>query len=81
MNIDIDDAKVFASWKINEKLKNRLLETIFSCPIPGREKISNYLLGKPGYPLTPYCLKEYQSCSSNYEVLFNTMRRAAGNLV
>ena len=68
---------VFANSKINEKLKNGVLPTTFSCPVPGQEKIPNYLLGDPAYPLTPYCLKEYQSCSSNYEVLFNTMLRAA----
>ena len=87
MNIDcrwpgsVHDAKVFASSKINEKLKNGLLPTTFSSPVPGQEKIPNYLLGDPAYPSTPYCLKEYQSCSSDDEVLFNTMLRAARNPV
>ena len=77
----VHDAKVFASSKINKKLKNGVLPTTFSCPVPGQGKIPNYLLGDPVYPLTPYCLKEYQFCSSNDEVLFNTMLRAARNPV
>ena len=77
----VHDAKVSANSKINEKLKNGLLPTTFSCSVPGQEKIPNYLLRDPVYPLTPYCLKEYQSCSSNDEVLLNTMLRAARNPV
>ena len=77
----VHDAKVFANSKINGKLKNGLLPATFSCPVPGQEKTPNYLLGDPTYPLTPYCLKKYQSCSSNDEVLFNTMLRAARNPV
>ena len=39
------------------------------------------MLVDPAYPLTTYCLEEYQSCSSNDEVLFNIMLRAARNPV
>ena len=40
-----------------------------------KKKIRSYLLGDPAYSLTPYCLKEYQSCSANDELLFHTMLR------
>ena len=46
-----------------------------------KKKIRHYLLGNPVYPLILYCLKDYQSCSSNDELLFNTMLRAERNLV
>ena len=80
MDIDCHWPGLKHDAKINEKLKNGLLPTFFY-PVPGQEKILNYLLGDPAYPLTPYCLKEYQSCSSNDEVLVNTMLRAARNPV
>ena len=76
-----DNAKAFENSKINEKLTNSLLPTTFSCPVSWQEKIPNYLLGDSLYPLTPYCLKEYQSCSSDEELLFNTRLRAARNPV
>ena len=47
--------------------------------VHGPEKMQNYLLGDTSYLLTPYCLKEYQSCSSNDEVLFSTVLRVARN--
>ena len=53
----------------------------FCCLVPGQEKISNYLSGDPTYQLTPYCVKEYQSCLADDEVLFNTMLRATRNPV
>lgn len=73
----VHDAKLSANSEINEKRKNGLSPKTFSCPVLRQEKIPNYLLGDPAYPLTGNCLTESKSCSSNDEFLFNTMLRAA----
>ena len=65
------DAKVFANSQINIALKSGNLPGTFNNLLPGYDKIPNYLIGDPAYPLTPFCMKEYQSCKTNSEVLFN----------
>ena len=75
----VHDAKVFANSSINQKLvSGQILMT--QLPIlPGSEKIPNYVIGDPAFPLTPFCIKKYATCSSNDEVIFNASLRAASN--
>ena len=35
--------------------------------VPGYQSIGNYIIGDATYPLTPYCIKECQSCSKYEE--------------
>ena len=37
------------------------------------------MIGDPAYPLTPFCLKEYDSCRTNEQVVFNQLLRSARN--
>ena len=61
----VHDSKVFANPSISMKMRNSALPQTFQNLVPGLEKIPNYLVGDPAYPLTPYCMKEYDHCSNN----------------
>lgn len=73
------DAKVYANSKISNKLRSVKLPKTFSTLVPNLSKVPNYLIGDPAYPLTPTCIKEFDSCKNNAEVVFNSMLRAARN--
>ena len=75
----VHDAKVFANSSINMKLRNNRLPKCFQTPVQGLDKVPNYLIGDPAYPLVPFCMKEYERCTSDAEVIFNNMLRAARN--
>ena len=60
-------------------LRNGEMPATFKTVIPGFEKFPNYLIGDPAYPLTPFCMKEFDNCNSDEEVIFNNMLRSARN--
>ena len=67
----VHDAKVFCNSRINKNVHNGKLPITHQQMLPGRQKVENYLIGDPAYPLTLYCLREY-STSSNTEVILTT---------
>ena len=76
----VHDAKVFANSSFNKKLvSGQMPKTHVSVWFPGSETLSNYVIGDPAYPLTPFCMKEYDTCASNEQVMFNALLRAARN--
>ena len=75
----VHDSKVFSNSSINKKLRDGFLPGTFQSVLHGYEKIGTYIIGDPAYPLTPFCIKEYQTCSSNEQVVFNSMLRSARN--
>ncbi|XP_028412532.1 protein ALP1-like [Dendronephthya gigantea] len=77
----VHDAKVFANSIINRKLRDGELPMTYQHLIKGGSKVGCYLIGDPAYPLTPYCMKEYQTCTSNSQVIFNNILRSARNPV
>jgi hypothetical protein len=77
----VHDAKVFANSGINHKLKSGTLPCTFQSITPAAEKIPNYLIGDPAYPLIPHCMKEYATCSCDEEVIFNSLLRLARNQI
>lgn len=77
----VHDAKVFANSTINHKMNVGQLPKTFIALLPGYEAIPNYLIGDPAHPLTPLFIKEYQTCTTNEEVVFNNMFCSARNHV
>ena len=75
----VHDAKAFTNSSINKKLREDKLPITYQTPVAGRAKVPSYLIGDPAYPLLPFCMKEYKTCTSNEEVIFNNILRAARN--
>ena len=75
----VHDSKVFANSSTSMKMRNGGLPQTFQTLVPGLEKIPNCLIGDPAYPLKPYCMKEYDHCSNNEQVVFNNILRSARN--
>ena len=75
----VHDVKIFTNSSINMKLKENKLPTTYQTTVEGRAKVPDYLIGNPAYPLLPFCMKEYKTCTSNEEVIFNNLLRAARN--
>ena len=75
----VHDAKVFANSSICHRLREQQLPRTFQTLIPSLDKIPPYLIGDPAYPLTPYCMKEFETCNENAQVVFNGLLRAARN--
>ncbi len=75
----VHDAKVFANSSVNKKMRSNIVPIVYQS-VQGC-KIHCYLIGDPAYPLIPYCMKEYATCSNNTEVVFNNILRSARNPV
>lgn len=75
----VHDAKVFSNSNINCLLREGKLPFLYKSLLPGYEKIPVLLLGDPAYTLLPYCMKEYASCTTNEQVMFNNLLRSARN--
>ena len=75
----VHDAKVFANSSVNNSIRNDKLPKIYQTIGKNNIKIPCYLIGDPAYPLVPHCMKEYASCKTNEEVVFNNLLRSARN--
>lgn len=75
------DAKVFSYSSINRLLKEQKQPYLCRTLLPGRGKVGLLLLGDPAYPLLPHVMKEYATCASDAQVLFNQMLRDARNAI
>lgn len=75
------DAKVFSYSSINTVLQKRNLPYVSKTLLPGRNKVGPLLLGDPAYPLLPHVMKEFGTCTSDAQVIFNQMLRDARNAI
>ena len=77
----VHDANVFANTAINKNLRNGDIPVTYRQLLPGSTEVPSYLIGDPAYPLTPFCMKEFETCSDNSQVIFNNILRSARNLI
>ena len=77
----VHDARVYANSNINKLFTSKKLPSNYQELVPGYEPVMPFLLGDPAYPLLPNMMKEYSTCSTNVQLLFNNMLRSARNQI
>ena len=61
----VHNAKVFANSSLNQIQQNNLIpNTLYLSEQNVNEIILNYIIDDPVYSLSPYCIKECESCSN-----------------
>ena len=73
--------KSFLILKLIKNFQTRKTPSTELTILPGYDKISNYVIGDPVYPLISYCITKFTSCSNNGKVIINNMFRSARNQV
>ena len=74
-------AKVFPYSSINKHLQEQKQPYLCRPLLPGRDKVGLLLLGDPAYPLLPHVMKEFATCTTDAQVIFNQMLRDARNAI
>ena len=77
----VHDARVYANCQINKKFVSKEYPRVYQELIPGCVPVMPFLLGDPAYPLLPNIIKEYSSCNTDKQLLFNNMLRSARNQI
>ena len=77
----VHDAKVFSNSIVNAMLREGTLPIVYKSLVPGRDKIPSLLIADPAYTLLPYCMKEFATCTTNEQVVFNNLLRSSRNQV
>ena len=77
----VHDARVFANSSVQKNFTDKKFPMFYKELLPGEQPVSQLLLGDPAYPLLPHVMKEYDTCNSNEQVIFNQMLRSARNQI
>ena len=75
----VHDAKVFSNSRINCMLRDGTLPVLYRSLLPGVDKVPVLLLGDPAYTLLPHLMKEFTTCTTNEQVMFNDLLRSSRN--
>ena len=75
----VHDAKVFSNSHVNSLFREGKLPLLYKSLLPGYDKVPVLLLGDPAYTLLPHCMKEFPTCTTNGQVMFNNLLRSARN--
>ena len=74
-------AKVYKNSIINNMFQSNTFPGESRILVENLDNVPPLLIGDPAYPLLPNVMKEYSSCFSNDEVLFNEMLRSTRNQI
>ena len=78
----VHEAKVFANSSVNLLFQEkRLLDVARKLNIDDNIDVGPVLIGDPAYPLLPGILKEFDTCNSNEEVMYNIKLRSVCNQI
>ena len=78
----VHDMKGFANSVVCKNIRSNNLPQRSYNILSGYESLSNYIVGYPSYPVTPYCImKKIQYWVENKQVIFNNMLRRARNQI
>ena len=78
----VHDAKIFNNSSINKIFQNENLPNVKRKLNEDDEfLVGPVLIGDPAYPLLPGILKEFSTCTSNGEVIFNVKLRSVRNQI
>ena len=75
----VHDAKVFSNSRINSMFRDGTLPLLYRSLLPGLDKVPVLLLGDPAYTLLPHLMKEFTTCITNEQVMFNDLLRSSRN--
>lgn len=75
------DGKVFSCSSINKLLIEQNQPFLWRTLLPGRDKFGLILLGDPAYSPLPHVMKEFATCSTDAQVVFNHMLWDARNVI
>ena len=78
----VHDAKVFANSSVNMLFQEkRLPDVARKLNHDDNIDVGPVLIGDPAYPLLPGILKEFDTCNSNEEVMYNIKLRSVRNQI
>lgn len=75
------DAKVFSYSSINKHLQEQKQPYLCRTLLPGRDKVGLLLLREIAYLLSPHVIKEFATCTTDAQLIFNQMLRGARNAI
>ena len=72
---------MFSYSSINKHLQEQKQPYLCITLLPGRDKVGLLLREDPAYPLLPHVMKEFATCTTDAQVIFNQMLRDARNAI
>lgn len=75
----VHDARVFSNSRINCMFRDGTLPLQYKSLLPGCDRVPVLLLGDLAYTLLPHLMKEFKTCTTNEQVVFNDLLPSSRN--